>query len=53
MKKTKLYMDTVVDIEVVIRETTSKEEVELKIDRPLRHSEKWNRPAAVLALKVS
>lgn len=33
MKKTKLYMDTVVDIQVVIRDATSKEEAEARIDR--------------------
>jgi FAD:protein FMN transferase len=33
MKKTKLYMDTVVDIQVVIREKALQEEAELKIDR--------------------
>lgn len=33
MRKTKLYMDTVVNIQVVAREGTSEEEVEAKIDR--------------------
>ncbi|MDP4162174.1 MAG: FAD:protein FMN transferase [Bacillota bacterium] len=33
MKKTKLFMDTVVEIQIVLRETTSKEEAEAKIDR--------------------
>lgn len=32
MIKTKLYMDTVVDIQVVLREQTSKEEAEVKMD---------------------
>ena len=53
MRKTKLYMDTVVDIQVVLREQTSKEEEEAKMDLAFEAFRNVEQGAAALVLTVN